>query len=69
MVLEDHCVYVKKAIEQITFFTLYVDDILLDGNNMEMIQTTKKWLSLVFEVKDMGEARYVLGVEISIKSF
>ena len=31
---------------------------------MEMIQTTKKWLSFVFEMKDIGEARYILGVEI-----
>ena len=30
-----------------------------------MIQTTKQWLSSVFEMKDMGEARYVLGVEIT----
>jgi len=64
MVSEDHCVYVKKTTEGFVFLTLYVDDILLAGNNMEMIQTTKKWLSSIFEMKDMGEARYVLGVEI-----
>jgi len=44
---------------------LYVNDILLAGNNMGMIQTTKKYLSFIFEMKDMGEARYVLGVEVS----
>jgi len=64
MVLEDHCVYVKKTTKEIMFLTLYVDDILLAGNNLEMINTTKRWLSSVFEMKDMGEARYVLGVEI-----
>ena len=45
----------------IMFLTLYVDDILLAGNNLEMIEATKRWLSFVFE---MNEARYVLGVEI-----
>jgi len=65
MVSEDHCVYVKKTAKGIMFLTLYVNDILLAGNNMEMIQTTKQWLSSVFEMKDMGEARYVLGVEIT----
>ena len=40
------------------FLTLYVDDILLAGNNMEKIQITKQLLSSVFEMKDMGEARY-----------
>jgi hypothetical protein len=29
-----------------------------------MIDTTKKWLSSNFEMKDMGEASYVLGVKI-----
>jgi len=29
-----------------------------------MIDTTKRWLSSNFEMKDMGEASYVLGVKI-----
>jgi len=37
MVFEDHYVYVKKTVKGIMFLTLYVDDILLAGNNMEMI--------------------------------
>ena len=44
--------------------SLYVDDILLAGNDMEMIITTKGWLSSNFEMKDMGEANYILGVKI-----
>jgi len=47
------------------FLTLYVNDILLGGNNIKMIQTTKQWLSSVFEMKDMGEVRYVIGVKIT----
>ena len=43
---------------------MYVDDILLAGNDMKMIVTTKMWLSSIFEMKDMGEANYVLGVKI-----
>jgi len=62
MVSEDHCVYVKRT-RGIMFLTLYVNDILLVGNNLEMINATKQWSS-IFEIKDMGEARYVLGVEI-----
>ena len=48
MVSKDHCVYVKKTTKGIIFLTLYVDDILLAGNNMEIIQTAKEWLSSVF---------------------
>ena len=57
--------YVKKTTKGVMFLTLYVDDMLLAGNNMEIIQTTKQWLSSVFEMKDMGEDRYDLGVEIT----
>ena len=44
--------------------SLYVDDILLVGNDMEMIIATKGWLSSNFEMKDMGEVDYILGVKI-----
>jgi len=46
------------------FPNLYVDDILQAGNNLEMIDATKKWLSSGIETKDMGKVRYVLGIEI-----
>ena len=48
MVFKEHCVYVKKTTEGVMFITLYVDDILLAGNNMEMMKTTKRWLSSIF---------------------
>ena len=44
--------------------SLYVDDIILAGNDMELIVATKKWLSSNFEMKDKGEANYVLEVKI-----
>ena len=46
------------------FLTLYVDDTLLAGNNLGMINGTKQWLSSIFDMNDMDEARYVLDVEI-----
>ena len=46
------------------FLTLYVDDILLVGSDLEMINATKRWLSSVLEMKDMDEVRYDLGAEI-----
>ncbi|KAL0457636.1 UNVERIFIED_CONTAM: Retrovirus-related Pol polyprotein from transposon TNT 1-94 [Sesamum latifolium] len=64
MVEEDHCVYVKRSEKNFMILSLYVDDILLAGNNMEMIVATQKWLSSTFEMKDMGEAEYILGVKI-----
>jgi len=64
MVLEDHCMYVKRATKAIMFLTLYFDNILLVGNNGEMINATKQWMSSIFEMKDMSEARYIPSIEI-----
>jgi hypothetical protein len=36
----------------------------LAGNNKEFIKTIKEWLSSTFEMNDMGEASFVLGVKI-----
>ena len=65
MIEEDHCVYLKRSKRSILILSLYVDDILLVGNDMDSIVTTKKWLSSTFEMKDMDEANFVLGVKIT----
>ena len=64
MVEEDHFVYVKQSKESFLILSLYVDDILLARNDKEMIVATKAWLSSNFEIKDIGEASYVLRVKI-----
>jgi hypothetical protein len=64
MMEEDHCMYSKSSNNSFIILPLYVDDILIDGNNKEMIDTTKRWLSSNFEIKDMGEANYILVVKI-----
>jgi hypothetical protein len=64
MMEEDHCVYLKYSNNSFIILTLYVDDILIARNNKEMIDTTKRWLSSNFEMKDMSDASYVLGVKI-----
>jgi hypothetical protein len=64
MMEEDHYMYLKCSNNSFIILPLYVDDILIDRNNKEMIDTTKKWLSSNFEIKNMGEANYILGVKI-----
>ena len=46
------------------FLVLYVDDILLIGNDVEILSNIKKWLAEQFQMKDLGEASYVLGIQI-----
>ena len=43
---------------------LYVDDILLIGNGIPVLQNVKSWLGSFFSMKDLGEAFYVLGIKI-----
>ena len=56
--------YAKQSKGSFLILSFYVDDILLSGNDIELIIATKRWLSSNFEIKDMGEANYVLGVKI-----
>jgi hypothetical protein len=43
---------------------LYVDDILLASNDKNMLYETKSFLSSNFDMKDLGDDSYVLGIEI-----
>ena len=61
---EDHCMYLKRSNNGFVILSLYVNGILLAENSKEMIDIAKRWLSSNFEMKDMGEASYVLCVKI-----
>jgi len=61
---EEPCVYKKVSGSTIIFLVLYVDDILLFGNDIPAMQSTKVWLSKQFSMKDLGEAAYILGIKI-----
>nr|GEV10280.1 hypothetical protein [Tanacetum cinerariifolium] len=48
----------------ITFLILYVDDILIMGSNIPMLQSVKSYIERCFVMKDLGEAAYILGIKI-----
>ena len=50
--------------EKFIIISLYVDDILLVGNDKVFVLAIKEWLSSNFEMKDMDEANYIFGVKI-----
>ena len=43
---------------------LYIDNILLIGNDIGLLSDVKKWLVKKFQMKDLGQASYVLGIQI-----
>eukprot|EP00253_Pinus_taeda_P021311 PITA_21311 len=60
----DHCVYFKLIGDRVIYLVLYVDDMLLVGNDKEIIWDLKTQLSSKFDMKDLGAANYILGMEI-----
>ena len=46
------------------FLVLYVDDILIVGNDVLVLQSIKIWLSKDLSMKYFGEATYILGIKI-----
>ena len=61
---EESCVYKKASGSMVVFLILYVDDILIIGNDIGMMQGVKAYLCKNFSMKDLGEASYVLGIKL-----
>jgi len=44
---------------------LYMDDMLIFGTNVSVVNETKRLLSSLFEMQDLGEADVILGIKLS----
>ncbi|KAH9679155.1 hypothetical protein KPL71_026007 [Citrus sinensis] len=61
----DCCVYHKDLIDgDKIYLLLYVDDMLIACKHMDQIDELKKQLKNAFEMKDLGAAKKILGVEL-----
>ncbi|NBI56472.1 hypothetical protein EIZ48_29120, partial [Photobacterium alginatilyticum] len=58
------CVYMKHDGGVNVFLILYVDDILLIGNDVGVLSAVKVWLSGQFDMKDLGDAGHILGIKL-----
>lgn len=56
--------YVSHSGSKFIIMVLYVDDIFLASNAIGLLHETKKVLSKIFEIKDLGEASLYMGIEI-----
>ena len=55
----DQCLYHKISGSKFILLVLYVDDILLESNNIGLLHETKLFLVNKFEMKDLGNASFV----------
>lgn len=61
----DRCIYTKFNNENCgVIVCLYVDDLLIFGTNIDVIYETKNMLSTKFDMKDLGEANVILGINL-----
>lgn len=61
----DSCVFVHRGDSYVMFIVLYVDDLLLFSSSLPRLLHIKSQLSQLFEMTDMGEAHYILGLKIT----
>ena len=57
-------IFKKVSGRSVAFLILYVDDILLIGNNVEFSGKHKGVFERSFSIKYLGEATYILSIEI-----
>ncbi|KAL2242589.1 UNVERIFIED_CONTAM: Retrovirus-related Pol polyprotein from transposon RE1 [Sesamum indicum] len=61
----DYCLFTKGANNDFVALLVYVDDILVTAVSMNSIQEVKLYLNELFTIKDLGEAKYFLGLELA----
>jgi hypothetical protein len=61
----DYTVFYRHKRSCITILIVYVNDIVITGDDVEEIKSLKERLGRAFEVKDLKPLRYFLGIEIA----
>jgi len=60
----NNCVYFQQSDGSFVYLLLYVDDMLIASMDKSLIGKLKSQLSDEFEMKDLGIAKKILGMEI-----
>ncbi|KAK4406569.1 Retrovirus-related Pol polyprotein from transposon RE1 [Sesamum angolense] len=64
----DHCQFIMRTDSLFLALIVYVDDVLLTGNSMAALTDVKQYLDNLFTIKDLGHAKYFLGLELARSS-
>ncbi|GKA35698.1 putative RNA-directed DNA polymerase [Tanacetum coccineum] len=60
----DHSLFIKSKEGFSLYLLVYVDDLVITGSNVDEIENFKKFLNNKFNIKDLGELKYFLGIEV-----
>ncbi|GJX15623.1 ribonuclease H-like domain-containing protein [Tanacetum coccineum] len=60
----DHSLFVKNVGFVFLYVLVYVDDLVITGNDELEIKNFKRFLKNKFKIKDLGELKYFLGIEV-----
>ncbi|KAM2733441.1 hypothetical protein EV2_036866 [Malus domestica] len=61
----DHTLFLKHQNGKVTALIVYVDDMVVTGDDPVEQAALKSYLSTEFEMKDLGPLKYFLGIEVS----
>lgn len=64
----DHTMFYKHNNGKIAILIVCVDDIVMTGDDTVELESLKNFLSNQFEVKDLGQLKYFLGMEVARSS-
>ncbi|KAM2634977.1 hypothetical protein EV1_025388 [Malus domestica] len=64
----DYSLFTKVRDHSFTTVLIYVDDMIITGNDEEAIRDLKLFLHTHFRIKDLGPLKYFLGVEVARSS-
>ncbi|RVX01387.1 hypothetical protein VitviT2T_002736 [Vitis vinifera] len=61
----DYSLFTCRKGKSFTALLIYVNDILITGNDVNAIVALKQFLHSHFRIKDLGDLKYFLGIEVS----